>query len=326
MRADRLLSLLMLLQNRGRMTAKELAAELEVSERTIYRDVEALCTAGVPLYTGHGPGGGIALIDSYRTDLTGFNTAELQALFALSIPAPLAELGLRQDLQSALLKLTSSLPAPHRKEEERIRGRIHLDWEAWPGLRHPTPYLGVIHRAVFSDRKVIIRYFLNFGQLVEKTVDPLGLVTKSGVWYMVCWQNERARVHAVSDLNHAGLTDQPSFRPDGFKLEEFWHEYCRQRIKNDTYYAVTVRLRKEDLPDLEWFTEQHAEIVDTQPGEGAGAGKITARLVFFALDHARRRLMGLGGAVEVLEPRALRLSMADFAEQILREYRPAQVV
>lgn len=320
MRADRLLSLLMLLQNRGRMTARELAVELEVSGRTIYRDIEALGTAGVPIYSEHGPGGGIALLDSYRTDLTGLTTSELQALFALSIPAPLAELGLRQDFQSALLKLTSSLPSPQREKEERLRSRIHLDWQSWSGLRHPTPYLGVLYKALFNDCQVTIRYPLLFGQVVEKTVDPLGLVTKSGVWYLVCRQNEQIKVHAVSSLNSAFPNNKPFSRPAGFELDRFWQEYCRRVEENHTYYAVILRVQPAVLSDLERTAEQHAEVLETQSVQD-DEGLIVVRLVFFSLAHARSRLMGLGGAIEVLEPCALRLSMADFARQILLKYR-----
>lgn len=326
MRADRLLSLLMLLQNRGRMTAQSLAGELEVSERTIYRDVNALCISGVPVFTEHGPGGGFDLLDSYRTNLTGLNTGELQALFALSIPAPLTELGLRQDFQSALLKLSASLPANHRQEEQRIRGRIHLDWEGWSGMRYPTPYLGVIHRALFSNRQVIIRYPLIFGTVVEKAVHPLGLVTKSGVWYLVCEQNGHIKVHTVSDLIHAEICPQTSQRPGEFKLDAFWKKYCQRVEEHRSYYAVTVRLHRDTLPELERITEQHADLLQPEPGGLQTDETVDVRLRFISLLHARNRLMGFGGAIEVIQPKALRLSMADFAEQIIQKYRAVQVV
>src|SRR5512136_703550 len=131
MRADRLLSLLMLLQARGRMTAQELAAELEVSERTIYRDINALSASGVPVYAESGPGGGCALLDSYRTNLTGLDQDEVRALFMLSIPAPLDQLGVSQELRTALLKLSAALPDTRRGDEERTRQRIHLDSTWW---------------------------------------------------------------------------------------------------------------------------------------------------------------------------------------------------
>ena len=131
MRADRLLSLLMLLQTRGRMTAQALADELEVSVRTVYRDIEALSSAGVPVYADRGPGGGCALVDNYRTHLTGLHEGEVRALFMASMPSALADLGLGADLKAALLKLLAALPAERRHDDQWVRQRIFLDWESW---------------------------------------------------------------------------------------------------------------------------------------------------------------------------------------------------
>lgn len=145
MRADRLLSLLMLLQIRGRMTARELAKELEVSERTIYRDIDALSIAGVPVYGEPGPEGGYALVDSYRTNLTGLTEGEVRALFMLSIPAPLADLGVSHELRAALPKLSAALPNARRRDEERVRQRFHLDSTWWRQGEERVPHLQTIH-------------------------------------------------------------------------------------------------------------------------------------------------------------------------------------
>src|SRR5512147_2861952 len=153
MRADRLLSLLMLLQARGRMTAQELARELEVSERTIYRDINALSASGVPVYAESGPGGGCALLDSYRTNLTGLTADEARALFMLSIPAPLDQLGVGQELRAALLKLSAALPSSRRPDEERARQRIHIDSLAWFQGEDPVPHLHTLQQAVWQDRR-----------------------------------------------------------------------------------------------------------------------------------------------------------------------------
>ena len=148
MRADRLLSLLMLLQTRGQMTARELAEELEVSERTIYRDIDALSAAGVPVYAVRGPGGGCALMDGYRTDLTGLTRDEVRALFMLSVPAPLADLGLSRELRAALRKLSAALPVTRRADERRMRERVHLDSVWWYQQEEPVPYLRTIQEKV----------------------------------------------------------------------------------------------------------------------------------------------------------------------------------
>ncbi len=155
MRADRLISILMLLQSRGRMTARELAEELEVSERTIYRDVEALSGSGVPMYAEHGPGGGLALLDSYRTNLTGLNEDELRALFMMfSGPGALDKLGVHQDLKSALLKLSAALPGASRTDEEEVRNRFYLDWSWWFHHQEPVPHLAALQQALWEQHKV----------------------------------------------------------------------------------------------------------------------------------------------------------------------------
>ena len=173
MRADRLLSILLLLQGRGRMTAEELAEELEVSVRTIYRDIDALSAAGVPVYTDRGPGGGCSLLESYRTNLTGLTQSEVQALFMLSIPSPLVDLGVSQELRMALLKLSAALPKAAQRAEERARSRIHLDSTWWFQSGEPVPHLPTIQEALWTDRKLVVRYRLPFASQVERRVDPL---------------------------------------------------------------------------------------------------------------------------------------------------------
>ena len=158
MRADRLLSLLMLLQTRGQMTAQELAKELEVSERTIYRDMDALSVAGIPIYGEPGPEGGFALLNSYRTNLTGLTEGEVRALFMLSIPAPLADLGVSQELRSALLKLSAALPDSHRRDEAKVRQRFHLDSTWWHQGAEQLPHLSTVHDALWQDRQLHIVY------------------------------------------------------------------------------------------------------------------------------------------------------------------------
>src|SRR5512147_1801731 len=203
MRADRLLSLLMLLQARGRMTAQELAQELEVSERTIYRDINALSASGVPIYAESGPGGGCALLDSYRTNLTGLTADEARALFMLSIPAPLDQLGVTQELKTALLKLSAALPEARRHDEARIRQRIHLDSLGWFQEAGAEPHLQTLYRAVWEDRKVAVTLRLEFGAFlqtqIEQVIAPYGLVAKAGVWHIVAAVDDRLRVYRAAD-------------------------------------------------------------------------------------------------------------------------------
>ena len=156
MRADRLLSLMMLLQTRGQMTAEELAAELEVSKRTIYRDIDALSIAGVPVYASGGPGGGYAVLDSYRTSLTGLNENEIRALFMLTIPGPISDLGVSQQLKAAILKMTSSFSDDHYEHADYLRQRLHLDAASWFQTDEPVPHLKTVQEAVWQDRQLLL--------------------------------------------------------------------------------------------------------------------------------------------------------------------------
>lgn len=185
MRADRLISLLLILQNRGKLTAQRLADLLETSERTIYRDVDSLSAAGVPIYAEKGPGGGIALLESYRTTLTGLTTEEARALFMLTVPAPLEQLGLSQDLNSALLKLSASLPPSHQLAEERTRQRFFLDAVPWSDQAEPAPFLHLVQQALWQDQSLRLIYRTFFNTQVEICAQPLGLVAKASVWYLV---------------------------------------------------------------------------------------------------------------------------------------------
>jgi predicted DNA-binding transcriptional regulator YafY len=325
MRADRLLSILMLLQARGRMTAQELAGELEVSERTIYRDMDALSAAGVPVYAERGPGGGCALLDSYRTTLTGLTQDEVRALFMLSIPAPLAELGVGRELKAALSKLAAALPASRRHDEAQVRQRIHLDPVGWSEARVPAPYLSILQQAVWQDRKLSITYRLPFEAQAEWLVEPYGLVAKASAWHLVCGRNGSLRVCSASRVVDARLSDETFERPPDFDLAAFWQSWCADVEDNRLSYPVSLRVASEFIP---WLTYHFGDAIrdeirraeSARAGPGDAEGWIRLTVPFETLEEARERLLGLGCAVEVLEPIALRRSLADFARQVLEMY------
>jgi predicted DNA-binding transcriptional regulator YafY len=322
MRADRLLSLLMFLQIRGRTTAERLAEELEVSVRTIYRDVDALSAAGVPVYAERGPGGGCELIDSFRTNLTGLTEDEVRALFMLSIPAPLSDLGMSQELKGALLKLTAALPAARRDNEERVRQRIYLDWAGWFQSQEPVPHLRTLQQAVWEDRKVRLTYRLQYGTQVEveRLVDPYGLVAKAGVWYLVYARDGHVRVHRVSRVSDARITEEHFERPADFDLGAFWKAWCAEHEESRPYYPVTVRVAPALVPILPQYFGDRIRDAIAQAGPPDDEGWITLTLSFETLPAARERILGLGSAVEVLEPQALRRSVVDFATEIVAFY------
>ena len=319
MRADRLLSILMMLQTRGKLTAQVLAREMEVSERTIYRDIDALSAAGVPVYCERGPGGGCALLESYRTNLTGLTREEVRALFMLSIPAPLQQLGVDQDLRAALLKLSASLPEIMQPEGSRAQARIHLDSSAWFQIEQPTPHLGTIQRALWADRCIDLTYRLAFDAQVNHIVSPYGLVAKANQWYLVFSRQDSIFVIPGSDVLHAELTDRSFTLPSEFNLVEFWTAWSSKHECNRPQFRVQVRISLQLVGMLQLYKDPLlAGWSENQMKDDDGWYPFTFH--FDTFENARQRLLNFGGAVEILAPQSLRESVQDFARQTLSVY------
>lgn len=320
MRADRLLSILLLLQARGKMTARELASELEVSERTIYRDINALCIAGVPVCSEPGPEGGYSLIDRYRTNLTGLTEGELRALFMLGTPAPLADLGMSREIQAALRKLSAALPDSRRGDEEKVRRRFHLDSTWWHHGAEQVPYLQAVHQAVWQNRRLHVRYRPHFTIELERLLDPYGLVAKAGIWYLVCARNEAIHVHRVSDLSHVRLAEESFERPADFDLVAYWEAWCAEYESYQSMFVATVRIAPDFISELPRHFGSRIHRAIAQAGPPDEDGWISLELSFRSFAAARERILGFGRGVEVLEPPALRRSVLDYAEQIVSRY------
>lgn len=321
MRADRLLSLLMLLQARGQMSARELAEELEVSKRTIYRDITALSSSGVPVYASRGPGGGVRLIEEYRTTLTGLTPDETRALFMMNIPAPLMQLGMGEKFKGALLKLSASLPDARRADEARTRQRILLDSSWWFQSGQDVPYLQTIQQALFQDRGLRIKVRWEFFNAeFEQEAEPYGLVAKANIWYLVYGRGGTPHVVRVSQIVEAEVQPEGFTRPAGFELEAFWERWCREYEAQPPFQAK-VRVAPQALPFLAEYIGERArgQLSHSHPPDSDGW--VTLDLPFESFAAARTRLLGLGRAVEVLEPESLRKSLIDFAEQILAFYK-----
>nr|WP_206314181.1 YafY family protein [Streptomyces coryli] len=244
-----MLSILLLLQTRGSVTAPELSEQLEVSVRTIYRDVDALSTAGVPVYTERGRRGGIKLLPGYRTDVTGLTADEARALFVLADRGSThTELGLGGALASALRKLMAALPAPHRPAAEATRKRILIDPGRWYAAPGDAPDLDELHRAVFAERRLRIRY-RHSGEPAERayTVDPYGLVSKAGVWYLVADRRGVPRLFRADRVRAVRITDAPVRRRAGVDLAAAW-ELLRQEVeRRPVGLTVRARVRHERL-------------------------------------------------------------------------------
>lgn len=302
------------------MSARDLADELEVSERTIYRDITALSTAGVPVYTSRGPGGGVRLIEEYRTTLTGLTPDETRALFMMSIPAPLTQLGMGGKLKGALLKLSAALPDTRRADEARTRQRIHLDSSWWFQSEQDVPCLQTIQQALWQDKQLRIKVRWEFFNAeFEQDAEPYGLVAKSNIWYLVYGRGGNPHVTRVSQIIEAEIKTGTFIRPPGFNLEEFWEHWCKEYESYPPFLA-RVRVSSKALSMLTEYVGDRARGQVTQPHITDADGWVTLDLPFESFISARSRLLGLGRAVEVLEPESLRKSLIDFAKQIVGFY------
>ncbi len=319
MRADRLITILLLLQTRGRMTAADLAGELEVSERTVYRDLEALSITGIPIYSEHGPGGGYALLDSYRLSLTGLTEAEVHTLFSSGVYAPLQDLGMGDALEVALLKLAAALPEAQQKRAEEIRRRIHFDARSWFQPPEAVPHLHAIHEAVTQDRRVQIVYQRSDGQIRERTVSPYGLVAKTGIWYLVAAVEDEMRSYRVSRIQSLEILDESFERPADFDLAAHWTESRKAFESNRLQYPVTLRIAPDLLPELyeiwgDWLRER----VESAERDEHDWPEV---IVYFErLEWAFKEIFPFGARLQVLEPPELRQRILETASEIMTFY------
>jgi predicted DNA-binding transcriptional regulator YafY len=307
MRASRLLSTLLLLQTRRRITASELAQRLEVSERTVYRDMDALSSAGVPVYAERGHGGGWSLLDSYRTDLTGLNKEEVEALLLQQSSRTLTDLGLGKAFEAALIKLFAALPSIYRRDAEYVRQRIHVDGAGWFDHTEDVSHLPTLQEAIWQERKLSMSYQRSDGEVVSRLVDPLGLVIKGRIWYLIAAVEGALRTYRVSRVRAAETVDQPCERPEGFDLAAYWQASV-VRFKADLpQYVVRVRVapwRVRRLRGQRFVTIQQETSPDVQ-------GWVTLVVDMETEDEALRIVLGLGEDVEVLEPPAMRQRVID---------------
>jgi len=290
MRATRLVSLLLLLQTRGQLTAAEIADRLDVSVRTVHRDVESLAEAGVPVEAVRGPAGGYRLAGGYRTRLTGLTADEAEALFAAGIPGPAAELGLGGELAAARLKVLAALPSELQERATRASALFHLDTRGWFRAGDRVPHLPVLASALWRGCRIRMRY-REGPRTVQRTVDPLGLVLKGGAWYLVAHRTAGMRVYRVSRVAAARLLEESFDRPEGFELTSFWKEWSEAFERSRARVEVTVR---------------------------AGEGERT--LAFDSLAEAERELLRVGARFEVLAPAELRTRIAETAGELAAMY------
>jgi predicted DNA-binding transcriptional regulator YafY len=327
MLASRLLSILMRLQTQGRTSAVALAREFEVSVRTIYRDVDQLSAAGVPIYAERGRAGGFELMDGYRTKLTGLTQPEAEAMFLAGLPGPAAQLGLSDLLSAARLKLMAALPAGMAPSAERIASRFHLDPETWFRRAEPLPALKPIAQAVWDERLVQLRYRASGeGEARARTVAPLGLVLKGGVWYLLAESVTSAKTprpiltYRLAHVVEAEATETRFSRPKSFDLAAHWEASSRAYETGVIRGHAEVRLTPRGVKLLGLLGPQ-AEAAAAAAGKPDRAGRVVCKLPVEGPDNAVRDLLRLGPEAEVLGPPALREKLKATLAQIARLYR-----
>ncbi|WP_330273719.1 YafY family transcriptional regulator [Lentzea sp. NBC_00516] len=318
MKSGRLLQVLLLLQSRGRMTADELASELEVSPRTIYRDVEALSASGIPIYADRGPAGGYQLVDGYRTRLTGLTTDEAQSLFLAGLPGPAEALGLKEFAAAAQLKLLAALPTELRDRADQIRQRFHLDTPTWFRGDEPTEHLATIADAVWEQRRVRMTYRRWGNQTVEREVDPYGLVLKAGTWYFV----GSGRTYRVSRVLSLQATPDSFERPKDFDLARYWAEWSLEFEARMYGERVTVRMTRAGLDKSQYLLSGYqARVVRDaapEPGEEFGFPTESHR-------HVVADLLKFGADVEVLAPNEVRRELVETIKAMHDVYNDAKL-
>ncbi len=321
MRASRIVQLLLLLQTRGRLTAAQLAAELEVSVRTVYRDVDALHAAGVPLYGEAGHAGGYQLLDGYRTRLTGLTEPEAESLFLTGLPGPAQELGLGAEVAAAWLKLTASLPPELRDRATRVQQRFHLDAPSWYAEPDDTPALAAAADAVWRERRIEVHYHRwRAPTEVTRTVDPYGLVLKAGRWYLVA-ASKRISTYRVAQIQALTVLDEGFQRPAGFDLAAYWESYLADFDARRHVDTATVRMSPDLLARLVDMVEPaiHRAVLETASPPDSD-GWTTAVVPIEKPDHAHRLFLGFGADVEVLAPAELRERVRASVTALARTY------
>ena len=310
MRADRLLSIVLLLQVHQRLTARELARRLEVSERTILRDMDALSASGIPVIADRGVGGGWQLLDGYQTRLTGLTPAEIQSLFMARPARLLSDLGLEHDAAAAMLKLQAALPERSRAAAEFARSRIFIDPRGWRDPAESISCLPLLVAALWQERRVRFVYRKVLGDPTERTVDPLGLVAKGSNWYLIALSEAEPRTYRVSRIHDASILPEASVRDADFDLASYWDRSAAEFREQLPRYYATFRA---DESVMRWVRYRGWRLEEQAPD----GDRVRVRLRFDTPEEARQFALSFGPDIEVVDPVELREAVVSAARQIL---------
>jgi predicted DNA-binding transcriptional regulator YafY len=317
MLASRLLSILMTLQAKGTVSATALAREFEVSVRTIHRDIDQLSAAGIPVYAERGRSGGFALMEGYRTKLTGMTQPEAESIFLAGLPGPAAQLGLGEVLTAARLKLIAALPANVQPGAERIAARFHLDPTAWFRAADPQPALQTIARAVWDSRMLTLKYLMS-GEYRPRKLGPLGLVLKGGVWYLVAQAGKSIRTYRVALVADAEMAE-PFVRPKKFDLAAHWENSSRAYEAGVYQAEAQIRLSPRGMSMLEMLGP-YVTAAARETAKPERNGWIRCKIPIENETHGVRELVRLLGDVEVIGPAPLRKAMKEKLAEMSHTY------
>lgn len=310
MRSERLLRLLMILQAAGRISVKELSRRLEVSARTVQRDLEALCLAGIPLYAERGQGGGWLLSEGYRTSLTGMNRRELLSLL-LGGEAIAGDLNLEGSLQSAREKLFASVPAPYRQALHEFQERMHVDGAGWFSSGEEIAFLAPLQEAVFSGKQILARY----GSSEERILHPLGLVIKGRIWYIVAVHETQVRSYRASRFTDVRLLFDDVQRPAGFDLASYWQASLIDFKKRLPEFHASIRLPRALLKELR---RPYVHLLTDDDGSGSSHLQVDVR--FDTQQVAVETVLQYAPEIDVVSPESLKFEVKRRMEVWLSQY------
>jgi predicted DNA-binding transcriptional regulator YafY len=308
---------MLLLQVHRRITARELARRLEVSERTIHRDMEALSAAGIPVFAERGSGGGWALLEEYRTNLTGLSRTEIQALFLTKPARLLADLGLDKASEAAFIKLLASLPSISRADAEYARQRIHVDSAGWHRSDESVAFLPAIQEAIWEERKLRFDYHRLGAPPAPRTVDPLGLVAKGSAWYLVAGIDGGTRTYRVSRMLCVELLREPFVRPKSFNLAAYWETSTAEFKQTLPSYRVKLRASPSVVPRL-GLAGRFARIEEV--GEQRDSRWVDVVIRFDVEEMAVEYVLSFGPHIEVIDPPDLCEKVVDMARRVIESY------
>ncbi|MFC7372921.1 helix-turn-helix transcriptional regulator [Fictibacillus iocasae] len=317
MRADRLMNILILLQNRGKLTTGDLAAELEVSERTIQRDMDALTTAGVPVLADRGKAGGWRLLDDFKSKLSMLKKDDIRSLFVYPSPALLNDLGLNGAIDTRE-KLLSSLPAPFQEEANRIRERIHLDHDGWKDSgRKREALLPDLLEAVFENKRISIEYEKMNGDVISRVIEPLGLVAKKDTWYVAAAHDNQLRNYRVSRILLIERLDEEFDRPENFNLEQYWKKAKSEFTAALPTYEVEVEISADIAKRVHFSAGRFMRVVREPVKKGE---RLRAVLHFQSEQEAVEFILGFGTKMIIVKPKKLIKKIVAEAVSVISYY------